>query len=273
MKTIINDSLVNSTVEHPRQPDDFNELLQKWKNQSYDDVRINYDDFIQSNPILQTFLNLGACLTWIMDMRTMQYTFISSNVKQILGYETHYFFERGVPFISQIMHPSDLPKTAKLVKIIWDFLVTLPVSERQKYKFSGDYRIVKPDGSIVRILEQNTILQLDRKGNITHLLGVGSDITHWKKTDDSMASVICTEDDTCFFCTANDDYLRPQVTLSKREKEIVKLIADGYNSKFIADKLFISFHTVNTHRQNIIEKTHTKNTSGLIQFAVCHGLI
>ena len=273
MKTIINDYLVNSIVDKPRYSDTYNELLQKWKNQSYDDVRINYNDFIQSNPTLQNFLNLGACLTWIMDLRTLQYTFISSNVKQIIGYDSHYFFEHGVSFLSQIMHPSDLPKTAKLIKIIWDFLLDLPPSQRQKYKFSGDYRLIKPDGSLVRILEQNTILQLDSKGNITHLLGVGSDITHWKKTDDSMASVICTEDDTCFFCTATDDYFKPQVILSKREKEIIKLIAEGYNSKFIADKLFISFHTVNTHRQNIIEKTHAKNTSSLIQFAVCQGLI
>lgn len=273
MKTLIHDFLTIPSTNGSQPLGIFDELLQKWRNQSYDDVRINYDDFIQSNPILQTFLNFSPCLTWIIDLRTMQYIFISSNVKQMLGYEARYFFEQGVSFVSQIMHPSDLPRTAKIIKLIWDFLLALPPAQRQKYKFNGDYRVVKPDGSTVRILEQNTILQLDRKGNITHLMGVGSDITHWKKTDDIIASITCTEDDTCFFCSDNDDYLKPQVILSKREKEIVKLIAEGYNSKFIADKLFISFHTVNTHRQNIIEKTNTKNTSGLVQFAVCHGLI
>ncbi|QMU30750.1 LuxR C-terminal-related transcriptional regulator [Adhaeribacter radiodurans] len=273
MKTSTGDFLADTTIAAPRHPNNFDELLQIWQNQSYDDVRINYDDFIQSNSILQKFLNMGACLTWILDVRTMHYTFISSNVKQVLGYEAHYFLNKGAPFISQIMHPGDLPKTLKLVKLIWDFLLALPVTQRQKYRFSGDYRVVKPDGTIVRILEQNSILQLDRKGNITHLLGTGSDITHWKKTDDVVASVVCTEDDTSFFCSSEEDYFRPQALLSKREREIVKLIAEGYNSKYIADKLFISFHTVNTHRQNIIGKTHTKNTTGLIQFAVCHGLI
>ena len=61
--------------------------------------------------------------------------------------------------------------------------------------------------------------------------------------------------------------------LNKRELEIVKLLAEGYSSKLIADKLFISFHTVNTNRQKIIEKTHSKNTGGVVQFAVSHGLI
>ncbi|PSR55415.1 hypothetical protein AHMF7605_18845 [Adhaeribacter arboris] len=273
MKTLTSGFVADMAAATPRHPDTFNELLQKWQTKSYDDVRINYDDFIQSNPILQKFLNLGACLTWILDVRTMQYTFISNNVKQILGYEVRHFLKQGAPFMAHIMHPGDLPKTLKLLTLIWDFLLALPVPERQKYKFNGDYRIIKPDGSLVRILAQHTILQLDRKGNITHLLGTGSDITHWKKTDDVIASVVCTEDDTCFFCSSDDDCLKPQALLSKREREIIKLIAEGYNSKYIADKLFISFHTVNTHRQNIIEKTHTKSVTGLIQFAVCHGLI
>ncbi|QNF31968.1 PAS domain-containing protein [Adhaeribacter swui] len=273
MKTLTNKYWGNPAFDEHPVSDTFQELLQKWKSQSYDDVRINYDDFIQSNPLLQTFLNMGACVTWIIDLRTLRFPFISSNVKQLVGYDVQQFLGQGVPFISQIMHPRDLPKAAKLANIIWDFLLAVPPAQRQNYKFNGDYRIVKPDGSVVRVLEQNSILQLDRKGNITHLLGAVSDITHWKKTDDSIVSITCTEDDTCFFCSSDDAYLKPQVMLSKREKEIVRLIAEGYNSKFIADKLFISFHTVNTHRQNIIEKTHTKNTSGLVQFAVCHGLI
>ncbi len=61
--------------------------------------------------------------------------------------------------------------------------------------------------------------------------------------------------------------------LSKREKEVLKLIADGYSSKIIADMLRISFHTVNTHRQKIIEKTNAPNTGGLIQFALTNKLI
>lgn len=273
MKTFTSDMQTVSAAANSSLLNVFGELNRRWQSQTYDNVQINYHDYFRLNPVLPTFLNLSACLTWIIDVRTLQYTFISSNVKQILGYSPEQFINNGVAFISQIMHPADLPQTGKLVKIIWDFISGLPIAERQKYKINGDYRIIKPDGSIVRILEQDTILQLDGKGNITHLLGVGSDITHWKKNDDLVASVISTEDDTCYFCSPDDDCLKTQALLSKREREIVKLIAEGYNSRLIADKLFISFHTVNTHRQNIIEKTKTKNTTSLIQFAIGHGLI
>ncbi len=64
-----------------------------------------------------------------------------------------------------------------------------------------------------------------------------------------------------------------QAILSKRELQIVKLIAAGYKSRDIAKELFISFHTVNTHRQKMIEKTNSKNTGELIQYVMTRKLI
>ncbi len=61
--------------------------------------------------------------------------------------------------------------------------------------------------------------------------------------------------------------------LSKRETEVLQLIAQGLTNQEIADKLFTSKRTVETHRQNIIEKTKMKNTAALIRFAVSEGLI
>ncbi|GAA3918764.1 response regulator transcription factor [Hymenobacter algoricola] len=61
--------------------------------------------------------------------------------------------------------------------------------------------------------------------------------------------------------------------LSGRELEVLKLIAEGLTNAEIADKLFTSKRTIETHRQNIIEKTQAKNTAALIKFAVNQGLI
>jgi DNA-binding CsgD family transcriptional regulator len=48
--------------------------------------------------------------------------------------------------------------------------------------------------------------------------------------------------------------------LTEREKEIVELIREGLSSQEVADRLFISFHTVVTHRRNIMKKLGVKNT-------------
>ncbi|RVU02078.1 response regulator transcription factor [Mucilaginibacter limnophilus] len=60
--------------------------------------------------------------------------------------------------------------------------------------------------------------------------------------------------------------------LTAREKEVLSLIVKEMTSEEIADKLFISKKTVDNHRQNLLEKTHSKSTVGLVKFAIKTGL-
>lgn len=63
------------------------------------------------------------------------------------------------------------------------------------------------------------------------------------------------------------------VELSERETEVLKLIAEGFTNKEMADKLFSSRRTIEGHRLSLLEKTGSKNTATLIRFAVQHGLV
>ncbi len=63
------------------------------------------------------------------------------------------------------------------------------------------------------------------------------------------------------------------VELSKREKEIVALIANEMTTPEIAEKLFISPYTVETHRKNILAKLDVKNAAGIMKFALQTGII
>ena len=64
-----------------------------------------------------------------------------------------------------------------------------------------------------------------------------------------------------------------EVQLTKREVEIVKLIALEHTTNEIAEKLFISAYTVDTHRKNIINKLGVKNLAGLVRFAFEKNLL
>jgi len=64
-----------------------------------------------------------------------------------------------------------------------------------------------------------------------------------------------------------------EVPLTKREIEILKLIASGYSNQEIANILYISYNTVDTHRKNIMHKLTIKNTAGLVRYAIEKGLI
>jgi DNA-binding NarL/FixJ family response regulator len=64
---------------------------------------------------------------------------------------------------------------------------------------------------------------------------------------------------------------KPSGGLSPREQEILQLVAEGMTTSEIAEKLFTSPRTVETHRQNIMEKTGAKNTAALVKTAVSQG--
>ncbi len=61
--------------------------------------------------------------------------------------------------------------------------------------------------------------------------------------------------------------------LTSREKEVLSLIAEGFTNTQIADKLFVSAYTVDSHRKNLLTKFEVGNTAGLIKLAARYGLI
>lgn len=83
--------------------------------------------------------------------------------------------------------------------------------------------------------------------------------------------------------TVIDEYIRqaqkmPEVegsfeTLTQREREVLQLMAEGRTTKEIADLLYISIKTVETHRINLKEKLNLQNTAELIQYAIRKGLV
>lgn len=63
------------------------------------------------------------------------------------------------------------------------------------------------------------------------------------------------------------------VSLSEREVQIIKMIAEGLTNAQIAEELFLSNHTINTHRKNILSKLGIKNTAGIVMYAVKTHLV
>lgn len=61
--------------------------------------------------------------------------------------------------------------------------------------------------------------------------------------------------------------------LTSREKEVLSLIAEGFTNSQIAEKLFVSPYTVDSHRKNLLTKFEVGNTAGLIKLAARHGLV
>jgi DNA-binding NarL/FixJ family response regulator len=72
---------------------------------------------------------------------------------------------------------------------------------------------------------------------------------------------------------ASSGYKLSLVKTSPRHNEVLRMIADGFTNPEIAEKLFLSLSTVDTHRKSLMRKLNIKNTALLIRYAIEHKLI
>jgi len=111
--------------------------------------------------------------------------------------------------------------------------------------------------------------------------GVGGYILKEQPTSDLLAAIDTVARGATYVSPIIASRLRPEAPsetasglnrLSRREREIFRLVVAGRGSKEIASKLFISIKTVDTHRTNINRKLGVRTTASLIRFAAAHGI-
>jgi len=86
-------------------------------------------------------------------------------------------------------------------------------------------------------------------------------------------SLICYKVNEILNSFLSDQNKDTDTELTKREIEVLQLITKGHSNKEIADQLFVSTHTVISHRKNISEKTGIKSASGMTMYAILKKII
>jgi DNA-binding CsgD family transcriptional regulator len=254
-------------------PDTHKDILPPWQSQKFDPDLSAYSFPFKDNPAMDVVLNAGPSLTVITDLRLSQYVYVTKNCEQLLGFTADEFLRKGIEFGLSLIHPEDINDYHKALKFVWDFLLALPPAKRKYYKTSADFRIRTRTGIYRRMLQQNTALQTDKSGNILLLLMVLTDISHLKKETGVSAAIISTENEGYLVWDAKDTGLKNQVAFSKRERELIKFLAEGFSTKQIADRLNLSEYTVSTHRRNMLDKTKLPNARALVSYAINHGML
>ncbi len=125
--------------------------------------------------------------------------------------------------------------------------------------------------------EQNSIVNtMIEEGNISGYVLKSTDKHNITKALENMIEHIYTNDKTLHEMPNPTVRLRkaPETThLTDRELEVIRLIEQEYSNKQIAERLFISERTVETHRKNIFRKTKTNSVIGLIKYAYMNKLV
>ena len=206
----------------------------------------------------------------LFDFSKREMVFYSSNYGQYLGYKPDDYRDKGQHFFAEKIHPQDALKLSLHgVSLIKLFNAFTP-DEKLNHKLINEYRILNARNQYVRLIEQHQMLELDKAGQIWLMLSM-VDISPNQEQVDGIRSQLLN------FRTGHmvpiEIEARPEFELTKREIEILKLVKEGYLSKEISDKLSISVHTVNTHRQRFLEKMGAANSMEAVMFASKYGLL
>ncbi|MGP8217532.1 MAG: LuxR C-terminal-related transcriptional regulator [Bacteroidia bacterium] len=233
----------------------------------------DYREYIKQYSFFKTITEALPSAIAIYSYPTQQYLFVGKSCENILGYTAEEFMEQGRPlFLSSIYHEDRQVHTDRVFSLFLENAKSMPLSEIRKCRFSINFRMIRKDGSLVKILQQYTILEVNENNYPTLILCAITDITAHKPDNKMVFSISHYNKNTGFRTISSNTSIELEALLSPREKEIVQHIVYGHNTPQIADKLNISQYTVRAHRRNIFEKCNCKNIAGLVNFALVNGI-
>lgn len=142
----------------------------------------------------------------------------------------------------------------KLLKLKYPKIKILVLTMHNDKRFAEEIKLLGADGFVLKNAEAKQLLHAVK----TVIFG-GSFFS--KMNTDSVEMPITTD----------RDGLKMRM-LTVREKEILQLLTQDLTAAQIADKLFLSTYTVETHKRNLLKKLDMKSSSGLVNFAIKNGL-
>lgn len=245
--------------------------LQLLHQQNFVPEELDYSILEQRKPILQNLADVGNSIVTVFDMYQKKHVFHSQNAGAVLGYSADLLEKNNNYFIDDKVHPDDEimlnQNSISIIKLIMNF----SEDEKMNYKLINEYRILNASNQYVRVIEQQQALELDKRGNFWLALSI-LDLSPNQDINTGLKSQVLNYR-TGKFIPLPETKENVNTALSIREIEILKMVKSGLLSKEISDKLSISVHTVNTHRQRVLEKLEANNSMEAVITASKLGLI
>lgn len=243
-----------------------------WAQQHLSATDIDYRIWENDKRILHQMAKVNRCCTFVVDVYQCRYAFASPNFVDLLGYDSHKIatLERQGDYLESRIHPDDLSQLKALQVSLGKFIYSLPPEQRNDYSNIYSFRVLNAKQQYTRVVSRQQVLEQGHGGKAWLILG-NMDIAPNQKTSDGVdCTVLNLKNGEIFSPTL----LHPsEVLLTKREIEILHLIQKGLLSKEIANKLNVSIHTVNIHRQNLLRKLGVQNSIEAINRGVELGIL
>ena len=210
----------------------------------------------------------------VCKMDTLKPFFVSKNVERILGYTQEEFISMGEKIWQKVMAIDQPDFWEHLLEWKSNFKNVVPESEtivRHKRVYCG-ISFLEKGGAIKRCIVYYETTY-NKSGALANLSTIYfKDITHFYKSNDYWMYFQNYTEDKVYDRLYSINGMQNNI-ITSREMDVLKLVADGKSTKEVAKILYISPETVSQHRKNMIKRTNTKDTSGLIYICKICGLI
>ena len=187
-----------------------------------------------------------------------------------------YTVDRITPdFFAHNVHPGDLPSYFEISRALLSF-VTVYAEDLVPFESACHvtYRMRTAQGSYVSVLRKSTPFLKDGDGNVAAYISRCTDITHLRRDHKVTWEVFGPRSDRFSdFLETSGEEEGDHTLFTEREMDVLRLLRRGHTSAEIAEELFISVNTVNTHRKSLMRKAEVDNTVELLFFAQEHGYL
>ncbi|MFN1218842.1 LuxR C-terminal-related transcriptional regulator [Chryseobacterium kwangjuense] len=236
----------------------------------------NYYDFFTNSIKNAKRFSIGPYFWFIASHTKMRMEKVSKNIEQFTPFSRKEWLNSGLDFYINLFHPDDRQHIMAAFVFAADLILQYRRAGKTEVRFNYYSRMINRNGEYRWVLIQSP-LQYIINNEIKANFVVIYDLSHLIIQNLPLLSIIDFTDNEVQYFKHIDQYMyridvkKPKIT--KREKEILQLMVQGYNSPEIAKKLFISYHTVENHKRNLRKKTHTKTSAELIAYIMNHGLL
>ena len=235
-------------------------LIHQFQNVSHED----YNQFERKKQVLLQLSKASNKGMAIYDMHRNEYTFLHWK------YESDYPFQKKIncmESLQTLLHPADVEYVYSSKHKALSMIHKLPADKLKQHKLIFECRMRNANGTFQRFIHQYMVLELDKDGELWLLILLLDPVTG-RETDTPPRGMMIMD---CM--TGTMKFSHPETCFTRREVEILQLLAQGNESSRIAEILFISKNTVDNHRRNILSKTQTENTTQALMYARIIGVI
>ena len=223
--------------------------------------------------------NILPVLLYVIDYSRSSYLLMSDSLKLICNYDPRDFLDGGLALLMDVFQKDDFKiYNEQIFPANTRILQQTPQEEHNQLKFSYTFRFRDKLGKLVRVMQRGSYITSPETGLPVYSLGMITDVSMLKRDNMMLHHVEKLQMVNGYYHSQpiSTNYFYPyaeDALLSRQEKVILNFLADGLSSKQIADKLFLSEHTILSHRKNMLKKTNTKNVAEMVAFAIRSAII